>query len=239
VIPWAPPTEAAGIPTDDFLVQVRRKYHLKPEYCFYPAITWAHKNHLRLLDALVLLREQYGLTLNLICTGGLEEPMWSRIQEHINKNNLSDQVRFLGYVGRDELRALYRMSRFLIVPTLFEASSIPIYEAWQDNTAVACSNVTSLPDQVQDAALVFDPLSVESMAEAMRRIAADPDQRDGLVKRGQKRLQEFSWKLTARAHRAIYRRAANQPLSEEDRQLVAWDWMRFPDKNPFDKRNMQ
>jgi glycosyltransferase involved in cell wall biosynthesis len=185
---------------------------------------------------LVMLREKFDLRLNLVCTGGQEEPTWSRIQEFISKNKLNDQVKFLGYVTREELRALYRMSRFLVVPTLFEASSGPIFEAWQDNTAVACSNVTSLPDQVQDSAQIFDPLSVESMAEAMRRIATRPGERERLIKRGQKRLQEFSWQRTARAYRAVYRRAANQPLNEEDRQLLAWDWMRFPDKNHKDKR---
>jgi glycosyltransferase involved in cell wall biosynthesis len=239
VIPWAPPTEVAPAPTEALLSEVRRKYDIKPEYCFYPAVTWAHKNHLRLLEAVVLLRDKHDLTLNLVCTGGQEEPMWSRIQEYIEKNNLKSQVQFLGFVPREELRALYRMSRFLVVPTLFEASSGPIYEAWQDNTAVVCSNVTSLPDQVQDAGLVFDPYSVERMAEAMRRIATNPDERNVLVMRGQKRLQEFSWQRTARAYRAVYRRAADRPLNEEDKELLAWDWMRFPDKFRKDKRNNQ
>jgi glycosyltransferase involved in cell wall biosynthesis len=80
VIPWAPPTEVAKAPSDDFLAQVKRKYNLSLEYCFYPAVTWEHKNHLRLLEALVMLRDKFDLRLNLVCTGGQEEPTWSLIQ---------------------------------------------------------------------------------------------------------------------------------------------------------------
>jgi glycosyltransferase involved in cell wall biosynthesis len=65
-------------------------------------------------------------------------------------------------------------------------------EAMACGCAVASSNVTSLPEQVGDAGLLFDPTDVSSMAEAMRLLAADEALRKTLIARGQIRVREFS-----------------------------------------------
>jgi glycosyltransferase involved in cell wall biosynthesis len=88
--------------------------------------------------------------------------------------------------------------------------------------------VTSLPEQVGDAALLFDPLSVEAIAIAMKQMATDESLRASLVRKGRQRLLDFSWERTAKAYRAVYRSAAGRTLSEEDRFLLSWDWMRNP-----------
>jgi hypothetical protein len=53
----------------------------------------------------------------------------------------------------------------------------------------------------------------------------DEQLRADLAARGARRLQAFSWERTAKAYRAVYRRAARRPLSDEDRYLLGWDWM--------------
>jgi glycosyltransferase involved in cell wall biosynthesis len=123
------------------------------------------------------------------------------------------------------------MAQFVVIPTLFEAASGPLYEAWYDGAPVACSNVTSLPEQASDAALLFDPRSTESIAAAVAEMATNGKLRETLRERGERRLKDFSWERTAKAYRAVYRRAAGQPLEEEDRWLLTWDWMRDR-KNP-------
>lgn len=228
VIPWAPPTQAYPNPTDEQLAAVKAKYQLRQPFAFYPAMTWEHKNHLRLLEALAYLRDQKGLSVDLVCTGALKSPFWPRIEAHLGKLNLNGQVRFLGMVPPEDLRAIYRLAQFVVVPTLFEAASGPVFEAWQEGVPVACSNVTSLPEQVGDAGLLFDPYSVEAIADAIRYMATDESLRRELIRRGQRRLQDFSWERTAKAYRAVYRRAARRPLTDEDRWLLSWDWMRNP-----------
>ncbi len=228
VIPWAPPTLVYSAPTPEMLSKVTAKHALKTPFAFYPAATWEHKNHLRLLEALALLRDRDGLTVSLLCTGNQFKPFWPQIEQAMTSLRLENQVRFLGMVPPDELRSLYRLAQFVIVPTLFEATSGPVFEAWQDSVPVACSNVTSLPDQVRDAALLFDPYSVEQIANAVARLAADSVLRDSLVRKGKNRLKDFSWERTAKAYRALYRRLARRPMTEEDRHLLNWNWMRNP-----------
>jgi len=106
-----------------------------------------------------------------------------------------------------------------------EAISLPIFEAWLDGLPVACSNTTALPEQVRDAGLLFDPTDVGAIAEALVRITADVDLRRDLRERGQERLKDFDLLRTAKAYRAVYRRAGGSPLTDEDRWLLDWDWM--------------
>jgi glycosyltransferase involved in cell wall biosynthesis len=230
VIPEGPLTELHAESSPGFLAEVRHRYKLEQPFALYPAVTWPHKNHIRLLEALAYLRDKRGLLIRLVCTGSLYEEFWPHIKQRINDLNLSDQVKFLGYIPDDELRAVYRLSQFLFKPTLFEACSSPIYESWLEGVPVACSNVTALPDQVLDAALLFDPDSVETVANALERMSSDVELQKQLRERGFRRLQDFDWQRTAKAYRAVYRRAAGYPLTDEDRWLLTWDWMAEPQR---------
>ncbi|MDQ7857232.1 MAG: glycosyltransferase family 1 protein [Armatimonadota bacterium] len=227
VIPWAPPTQVHRPPTDEDLAEARGTYGLTEPFAFYPSVTWPHKNHLRLLEALARLRDREQLRVRLVCTG-FKNDHWPVIERRIEALRLGGQVQFLGVVPALHLRALYRLAQFVVIPTLFEAASGPLMEAWEDGAPVACSNVTSLPEQAADAALLFDPLSVDVIARAVARMATDPGLRADLVRRGARRLRDFSWERTAKAYRAVYRRAAGRPLTEEDRWLLSWNWMREP-----------
>ena len=228
ILPWAPPTEAYKNPSSFDVEEVQRKYGLVKPFALYPAMTWPHKNHLRLLEALGILRDSHGLKLHLVCTGSLLEPHASRIKKRVSELDLNSQVSFLGFVSDTELRAIYRLSKFMVMPSLFESDSSPIYEAWLEGAPIACSNVTSLPVQVMDAAVLFDPYDAAAIADAMRRLATDDNLRRDLSANGFLRVKDYDWNLTARGYRAVYRRAAGRLLSEEDRALLSWDWMEKP-----------
>jgi glycosyltransferase involved in cell wall biosynthesis len=225
VIPLASPIQAYATPSPQDAAATREKYSLPENFAFYPAIPWEHKNHLRLLEAIALLRRTKGLRLNLICTGKTG-PYWPKIEKKIEELQLQDQVRFVGLVSPQELQCIYQASKFVVVPTLFEASSGPIYEAWHEDVPVACSTVTSLPEQVRDAALLFDPYNIPEIATALETMDSDAALRAQLKWKGTQRLKDFSWARSARAYRALYRKVGRQAMSDEDRMLLSWDWLR-------------
>jgi len=229
VIPWAAPTQAYDAPTPESVAEVRRKHGLDRPYFYYPAMTWPHKNHLRLLEAFSSIRSEPGSGMDLVCTGSKRPEHWPAIEGKIRELGLEGRARFLGMIPREEIRGVYSAATAVIVPTLFEAASAPVFEAWAEGVPAACSTVTSLPEQAGDAAILFDPLSVEAIAAAMVELAADAPLREKLIAAGRLRLADFDWERTAKAYRAVYRKLANRPLTEEDRRLLAWDWMRSPD----------
>jgi glycosyltransferase involved in cell wall biosynthesis len=199
---------------------IQAKIHLPDSFALYPAHTWEHKNHSCLLEALAGLRDRAGLIVNLVCTG--ERTTFGRtIARRIRELRLEQQTRFLGFVKPDELRALYHLAQFVIHPSLFEGGGLPVLEAFRAGVPVARSNVTSLPEYAGNAALLFDPTNVASIADALRQMATNVALREELRQRGSERIRLFTWERTAKMYRALYRQVAGVPLSEEDSALLA------------------
>jgi glycosyltransferase involved in cell wall biosynthesis len=207
VIGWAPPSAAYERPPHETVDRVLRKHDLPDGFAIYPAQTWPHKNHRRLLEALHLLRERHQAVIPLVCTGSTTEH-FSELARLADRLGLNEQVRWLGWVDATDLMALYHAARMMIVPTRFEAVSFPIFEAFLAGIPVACSAVTSLPEQVGDAAILFDPLDVENMASAISRLYKDGELRRTLATRGRDRLAQTSWTDVAEQYRAVYRQVA-------------------------------
>jgi glycosyltransferase involved in cell wall biosynthesis len=225
VIPLAPPTTAYSAPTGDLIRTVRERYRLPESFVLYPAMTWPHKNHLRLLEAAALLRDRDKLRIHVICVGEQHQPHWATIQARLETLQLADQVQFLGFVPSDHLLALYHAAQFVIIPSLFEGAGLPLLEAWQAEVPAACSAVTSLAEEAADAALLFDPTSVDAIAGAIRQLTTDETLCAEYRRRGIQRLKAFSWERTARAYRAVYRQLAGIPLDETEQSLLAANWM--------------
>jgi glycosyltransferase involved in cell wall biosynthesis len=221
VVPVGPGTRAYTEPSDSELEQTRKKFALPSAFSFYPAQTWPHKNHLRLLEALALLRDR-GLPIPLVCSGHTNS-FYKRIEARVRRLQLTDLVSFVGFVEPVELRSLYALARAFVYPTLFEGGGMPTLEAFDAGVPVACSNVTCLPEQVGGAALTFDPYDVEAIAAALGRVWVDESLRDVLVERGRSQLVSHDWNLIARMFRAHYRRLAGSQLSDPDLRLLKSD----------------
>jgi len=219
VIPHAPVTEAYVLVNQEQLDLVRRQWTLPRSFAFYPAQTWPHKNHLRLLRALAHLRDERALSVNLVCTGWQNE-FWPKISQEIRRLGLERQVHFLGFVPPGTLRAIYRLASFVVLPTLFEGGCFPMLEAFREEVPVACAAATHLPEQAGDAALLFDPTSELSIAGAVERMALDQALRETLRQRGTQRVQLFTWDRVARTHRALYRRLSGRALTADEETLL-------------------
>ncbi len=209
IILWGPPSAVYERPTDEEVAQVLSKYRLPGCFAVYPAQTWPHKNHKLLLEALQLLRDRDNVVIPLVCTGAKTEH-YAQLAQLVEQWELHSQVRFLGWISERELMALYRAAEMMIVPTLFEGFGLPVFEAFAEGIPVACSAVTSLPEQTGGATLLVDPNDVEELASAILRLRDDEALRRVLIERGKERLAHFSWGKTAEEYRALYHRVAGQ-----------------------------
>jgi glycosyltransferase involved in cell wall biosynthesis len=156
-------------------------------FLLYPANGWPHKNHRRLFDAFSLVRPERP-QLRLVLTGAGHERL-----------SLPEGVESRGHVSLDELVGLYRAASALVYPSLYEGFGIPCVEAMACGCPVAASKVASIPEVCGDAAVYFDPFSVESIAQGIRDVLDQPPTG------GIERAARFTWEKCARRHDAVYR----------------------------------
>lgn len=161
-------------------------------YLLYPANFWQHKNHERLLTAFKVACER-GLKkdIKLVCTGA-PSPRRDIVAAMARAIGVSDRVLFPGYLSIGDMSVLLANSAGLVFPSLYEGFGMPVIEAMAAGVPVACSNTTSLPEVVGDAAILFDPLISDQIALAMTSLVEDEVLRTRLIEAGQMRAAEFS-----------------------------------------------
>jgi glycosyltransferase involved in cell wall biosynthesis len=198
-MPFGPATFLdAGMSREKSLVL--RTYNLAEGYLFYPAQFWAHKNHIRVLQALIALEER-GQHPNVVFAGG-DKGNLRHVEQFVAKHGLQAQVRFLGFVPAEDVRGLYEASAAVVMPTYFGPTNVPPLEAWALGKPLVYSTVGA--EQAGDAALLVDPDDAEQLASAIEQ-ALEPAKAAELTRLGTLRLQQVE-KQRAQAELELIRR---------------------------------
>jgi len=169
--------------------EIQRKYHLKSNYILYPAATWEHKNHKTLLQAVKIIRDE-GLEFDLVCTGK-KMAYYKTILKKVEELTLNEVAHFLGIVPEEDLISLYKNSSLVVIPTLYEAGSAPLYESMRYKVPVICSNVTSLPDTINNEEFLFDPSDVHSLVKKIKMGLENENFRRRNIENSKQRMEYF------------------------------------------------
>lgn len=161
------------------------RYKLPSRFLFYPAQFWAHKNHDKLLQAVAVVRRSCPDVFLVLA--GPKRYQYRTLVRRVADLGLSDHVIFTGFIPDADLPEFYRRARALIMPTFFGPTNIPPLEAFVLGCPVAISRIYGIPEQTGDAALLFDPASVEEMAECIQNIWTDDELCQELAERGRQR----------------------------------------------------
>ncbi len=175
---------------------VRAKYTKGHPYFIFIGSLHPRKNLANLFRAFDLFKKSNPSEVKLLIVGARK--WWTReIDLALNRMNFSDDVIFTGRLQADELARVLGSALALTYVSYFEGFGIPIVEAFRCDVPVITSSVTSMPEVAGDAALMTDPFSPESIAEALYKIYQYESLRDDLVVRGRRRKDLFSWQNTA------------------------------------------
>lgn len=153
------------------------------------------KNTTRLVRAYLSLLDT-GIPVDLVIAG---YKTWRNSEAFrlVREASAEDRVHFLPYVSLAELVSLYRGAHAFVYPSLYEGFGIPLLEAFSAGCPVIASSTSSIPEVAGDAALYIDPQNEASLAEAIRRLVDDDALRAGLIEKGRRRFDEFTWRSTA------------------------------------------
>lgn len=168
-----------------------QKYSGIGDYILYPAQTWEHKNHLRLIEAYEIARKKTGEKFSLVCTGHTNSYFEKFIEPRIEASQYADSIYFLRVLPESELRWLYEHSRGVVIPTLYEAGSFPLVEAMSLGVPVICGDTTSLPEMIGDRRFVFKPTDSYHMATSICLLVGDESFRAESHANGVNRFREL------------------------------------------------
>lgn len=124
----------------------------------------------------------------------------------INEDRASGAVRWLQHVPDSDLLPVLKQATAMVFPSLGEGFGLPVLEAFAARVPVITSNTTSLPEVTGEAALSINPLDIDQLAEAMKRILEDTGLSNKLKDLGSVRAREFNWQSCADATLSIYQR---------------------------------
>ena len=176
--------------------RVRTAYLLPERYLFYPAQFWPHKNHVRIVRSLAVLKREYGLKIPIVFsgsyTGEIRERTFLDVMSLSSQLGLEKEIHYLGYVPDEDMSALYAGAVGLVMPTFFGPTNIPMLEAWAFGCPVLTSDIRGIREQTGNAAILVNPRSEESIAYGIYQLCMDEDLRRVLADRGRRRLESYN-----------------------------------------------
>ena len=207
--------EAAGdeyrpITDTTILAQARARYNVGERYIFYLGGLDQRKNVPQLVRAFAHLYKQLEQPdLQLLISGNPDKQKGSFFPDPrpiAAELGISDQVIYR-FVEDADKPAMYSGASLFVFPSLYEGFGLDPLEAMACGAPVVCSNRTSLPEVVGDAAITVDPDDTHALVAAMRSVLTDSSLANDLRARSIQRAAQFSWRKTATETLAAYEEA--------------------------------
>ncbi len=201
--------------TEETVDSVLKKYHLDRGYIYHGGGLEVRKNAEGVLRAYAKLCSEYQISLSdrqagnikyqipkLVISGKMHAKsnmLATDVAGLVEELGLKENVQLLGFVPDDDLPALYRGALLFVYPSLYEGFGLPPLEAMSQGTPCIVSNVSSLPEICDSAALYCDPRRSDELAWQMRLLLMDAAKRTELCMRGFARAKQFLWEPFVKA----------------------------------------
>lgn len=191
--------------TEENKQKVLKKYKIEGlDYLLCVSSIEPRKNFERIIRVFSeLIKKEKHSSLNLVCAGGAG---WKneKIYELVKENNLTDRVKFLGFVSERDLPSVYSGARLFLYPSLYEGFGLPVLEAMSSKVPVVTSNTSSLPEVAGDAAVMINPYNEKDIYTAVDNVLSNENLKKQLVVEGSQRANHFTWENTAQKTLKLY-----------------------------------
>lgn len=193
-------------PSQERLRAFKEKHRLARPYLVYISrLEHPAKNHVRLMEAFARFRKESGCDWELIL-GGAPWHGHEVIEQAHRESPCREHIRMAGFIDEGELPCWYAASQALVFPSLMEGFGFPVIEAQACGTLAAVADATSLREVAGPAAVRFDPLSIESMTEALLELSRIPArERETRLEAARAWADQYRWSHVATACETVYR----------------------------------
>ncbi|MCM8787362.1 MAG: glycosyltransferase family 4 protein [Candidatus Omnitrophica bacterium] len=179
----------------------------KFKYIFYNGGFGRRKNIINLIKAFKLLNKEHP-EIRLVIAGE-KTVTYKEISNFIKKLKLQKYIMFTGYISYKDMLSYIKNAEMLVFPSLYEGFGLPILESMSIRCPVVTSNVASMPEIAEDAALLVDPYDYKNIAEKMNLLIKSPELKEKLVSRGDKIVKKYSWDKTGDETLKLFKKILN------------------------------
>lgn len=191
VIPHGVPDGFTTVEPDK---EVLQSYGLPEEYLLSVSNVARYKNQIQLVEGYARACRQTDEVPALCLVGKVVDSGYSaELDSRIRSLGIENRVRRIGFVDHDDLPHLHSASTGFLFSSACENAPITLIEALACGSAIACSNVMSMPEICGDAALYFDPHDPADIADSIITLAIEPGIRRDLRQTALDRAEQFSW----------------------------------------------
>ncbi|MFA4936767.1 MAG: glycosyltransferase family 1 protein [Patescibacteria group bacterium] len=186
------------------LGSILQHYNLPRNYLLTVGTIEPRKNHLLLLKAYERIINQhpdFDYDLVIVGTRGW---LWRPIIDYWKKMKCTKKIHFIGYVPNNELNSLYAYAKCFLYPSLYEGFGFPPLEAMAAGTPCLVSSASSLPEIVNEAAILLDPWVIDEWVETIISVVNDQELCRKYSAAGKIRAQDFSWNKTTTAMEHLF-----------------------------------
>jgi len=210
IIYLAPEESYKQITDKSRLNGVKSKYGISKNFLLHVGVVHARRNIERLLKVFGRLRGE-GFDIQLVLVGSLMVRKMIRktidLNHYIKELGLEGEVIHIDYVPDEDLVCLYNAAKLFVYPSLYEGFGLPLVEAMACGTPVIASNVSSIPEVVGDAGILFDPYNEEEILDSIKIVLNDKSTWEALSIKGLNRAKQFSWSRAAKQTIELYNKA--------------------------------
>jgi len=147
--------------------QILSKYKLNKEFYFIPNQFWVHKNHITVLKALKELQQKKN-DVQFVFSGKeydyRSKDYIQKLKSFVAEHKLEDNVKFLGFIPRNEQLIILKNSLAVIQPSLFEGWSTVVEDAKAKNKFIFLSDLPVHYEQIKENCIFFERLNHKDLA---------------------------------------------------------------------------
>ncbi len=182
--------------SEDEKKETKERYTNGADYFVYIGAIQPRKNMTNMFKAFDAFKKANNNKTQLLIVG--EKRWWTApIKEAFESMEHKSEVTFTQRLSNEELNSVLASALCLIYVSYFEGFGLPILEAFQCQTPVITSNVTSMPEVAGEAAIFVSPFDIESIKEGMEKVSKNPSLRQKLIEKGIAQKENYSWDKTA------------------------------------------
>lgn len=189
--------------TENEAAEVRRRLEVANDFILFVGTIEPRKNLLTLVRAFAELLRTTKHRPQLVIAGP-KGWLTGEFDLAVGQADFGDQLRMVGYVSDDDLRALYSSCKVFVYPSLYEGFGLPTLEAMACGAPVIASRIDALVEVLGKNARFVDPMDAAALVGTMVELLENKVERERLSTSGVQHAARFSWEKTAALTLSVY-----------------------------------